>query len=317
LLPGTYGATVSVNSPAAGNSPQSIPVTFTVNNAPAVKGSVRVNVATTGQNTDPTGYVVRVTVGGGLEAATNVNDNGFVVIPDVAPGPQTVTLDDVAANCIVGGSNPRTVTVVAGSTVETTFNVTCSAPVKGSIRVNVATTGEHIDPNGYTVRVTVGAGRTTTQNVGANGSVVFTDIAPGPQTVTLQDVAANCAVGGSNPRTVTVIAGATVETTFNSSCTAPTPRRVRIVNNMNSGLNLQQVVQVKVAATQQGVFTRSDRLTDDPASCLSLPGEAIARGQFRTFDIAIGNNYSVFIGIGLWDLDDQLCPLGSPWFRRR
>jgi hypothetical protein len=224
LAAGTYNATVSVSSPVAGNSPQTVAVTFTVSSAPPTTGSIQVNVATSGQNLDPTGYVVEVSVGGGFSQSTNVNTNGYVVISNLAVGAHTVTLKDVAANCVVGGSNPRTVTVVAGTTVETTFNVNCSAPAT---------------------------------------------------------------------------------------------RSVTLVNNMNSGLNLQQVVQFKVAATEGGVYTRSDLLTDDPAQCLNLPGEAIDRGASRTFDITVGSNYSVYIGIGIWDLDNVFCPLYYNWFKRR
>jgi hypothetical protein len=209
------------------------------------------------------------------------------------------------------------VTVVAGTTAETTFDVTCSAPTAGTIRVNVTTGGQNLDPTGYVVAVSIGGGFNRLEAVGTNGSVEVPDLAPGAHTVTLQDVAANCVVGGSNPRTVTVVAGTTVETTFNVACSAPAARRVRIVNNITSGLNLQQVVQFKVAATEGAVYTRSDLLTPDPAECLALPGEAINRGGSRTFDITIGNNYSVYIGIGIWDLDDFLCPFGSTWFKRR
>lgn len=92
-------------------------------------------------------------------------------------------------------------------------------------------------------------------------------------------------------------------------------RQVTINNQILSGLNLQQVVQVKVSGTNS--FSRSDLLTDDPAQCLNLPGEAINRGDSRTFDITVGQNYYLFIGIGIWDLDNFLCQYTHPWFKRR
>lgn len=93
-------------------------------------------------------------------------------------------------------------------------------------------------------------------------------------------------------------------------------RQVTIINQINSGLNLQEVVQVKIIP-RFGTFTRSDLLTDDPAQCLSLPGESINRLQSRTFDVDIGDDYEVFIGIGTWDLDNFFCSLGFNWFKRR
>lgn len=96
----------------------------------------------------------------------------------------------------------------------------------------------------------------------------------------------------------------------------PATRRVTISNEILTGLNLQEVVQVKIVSPTSN-FTGTDLLTDDPAQCLSLPGAAINRGQSQSFDVTIGNNYKVFIGIGTWDLDNFSCPASRPWFKRR
>ena len=92
-------------------------------------------------------------------------------------------------------------------------------------------------------------------------------------------------------------------------------RQITIRNQITSGLNLQQVVQVKVSSTN--TFSHADLLTDDPARCLYLPGEAINRGGSETFNITIGSNYYVFIGIGTWDLDNFFCSTPFNWFKRR
>jgi len=92
-------------------------------------------------------------------------------------------------------------------------------------------------------------------------------------------------------------------------------RSVTITNSMSASLNIHDVVQFKVSTTNN--FGRSDFLTDDPAECLYLPGESIAPGHSRSFDITVGQNYFVFIGIGIWDLDNFLCSSQSPWFKRR
>ena len=85
---------------------------------------------------------------------------------------------------------------------------------------------------------------------------------------------------------------------------------------MSEGLNIHEVVQVKIIAPNT-TFTRDDRLTDDPAQCLTLPGQSIPAGGDGTFAITIGDAYWVFIGIGIWDLDNFFCPSSSPWFKRR
>lgn len=94
------------------------------------------------------------------------------------------------------------------------------------------------------------------------------------------------------------------------------PRRFTIRNQMSTSLSIHEVVQVKVIPPNT-TFDRSDRLTDDPASCLGLPGESIQSGQSRSFGVTIGDAYWVFIGIGIWDLDNAGCPSSRPWFKRR
>jgi hypothetical protein len=115
-----------------------------------------------------------------------------------------------------------------------------------------------------------------------------------------------------------VVAGQTVETTFNVTCVA---RRVRIINNSNSTVLLKNVVQFKVVASDptfaSGVFTNADLLTED-GLCHSLPGDQIAPGQTRTFTIDPAPPYKVFIGMGLWETDvvSDACPMDFPWFKR-
>lgn len=57
--------------------------------------------------------------------------NATVTFTGVPAGQVTVTLGDVATNCELemGQQNPRTLTVTAGQTVSTTFNVVCDAHV--------------------------------------------------------------------------------------------------------------------------------------------------------------------------------------------
>jgi hypothetical protein len=83
----------------------------------------------------------------------------------------------------------------------------------GSIQVS-AVTSDPGDSNGYTVSVDYGAGPA----LDANGSVTFTDRAPGDHTVLLGDIDGHCQVSGENPRTVTVTTGETAAITFEVEC---------------------------------------------------------------------------------------------------
>lgn len=97
----------------------------------------------------------------------------------------------------------------------------CQAPSSpGTLQVDTSTTGDDIDPDGYSVSV---SGQTS-QAVGVNGSVSFPNLAPGNYQVQLTEVAANCTVAGLNPRTVAVSSGSTATTTFTVTCeTGPPP----------------------------------------------------------------------------------------------
>src|SRR5204862_5321495 len=93
--------------------------------------------------------------------------NGSTTYDNLPVGGQSVAISGLAANCSVSGANPRSVTVVAGSTATTTFEVSCAAvpPPTGSLTVNTHTTGSDLDADGYTV--TVGG---NARNIAVNGS---------------------------------------------------------------------------------------------------------------------------------------------------
>jgi len=84
----------------------------------------------------------------------------------------------------------------------------------GAAEVTVATSGESVDPDGYSVRVA----SVPAQPVAINGTITLSALAAGDHAVALNDVAANCAVIGDNPRTVRVSAGATARIDFAIAC---------------------------------------------------------------------------------------------------
>lgn len=176
-----------------------------------ILGTVDVITSTTGDDIDPSGYTVRVE--GVPDQAVGVNDT--VSVTDVVWGDRTVELLNLESNCTVDGDNPRTVTVPQEGVVETTFTVSC-VPLEGDLTVTASTTGGDLDPDGYTVSVD-GA---TSLTLDTNGSVTFIDLEAGDRSVELSGIAPNCAVTGNNPVTVTVPPSGGASHTFDITCTA-------------------------------------------------------------------------------------------------
>jgi hypothetical protein len=85
-------------------------------------GSIQVLTVTTGPG--PEGYQVAVDEDEPLPISPN-GSRTFSLLP---VGEHTVTLSGLLENCSVEGPNPRPVTVEAGVTTETTFDVTCFGP---------------------------------------------------------------------------------------------------------------------------------------------------------------------------------------------
>src|SRR5213082_358789 len=180
-------------------------------------GTLAVTVTTSGSNT-PSGYTVIVDG----SSRQSVGANGLVTFIGLPPGSHTVQLAGVPSNCSVSGSNPRSVSLIAGLVATTSFSVSCAAPPPqtGNLTVSTSTSGSNVDADGYTVTVDGNASR----SIGTNGSVTFTDLSAGNHTVALSGVTANCTVSGGTSRTVSVQAGGTTSTEFWVSCAAPPPQ---------------------------------------------------------------------------------------------
>jgi len=94
-------------------------------------------------------------------------------------------------------------------------------------------------------------------------------------------------------------------------------RSITIQNSMSGGTILTDVVQVKLSTTEQGAKTTNDLLTNDIPVCRNLPGNVIGLGSRKKFNITVGNDYYVYIGIGKWeyDLTGWIC-LPAAWWKR-
>ena len=107
-------------------------------------------------------------------------------------------------------------TVTGGATAELAFAVACNSAANGSIRVTAVTTGEDVDPDGYTAQLVGYAPYALYLPV--NGSSAYPSVQPGAYSVELGGVASNCTVSGANPRPVTVTIGATADAVFAVTC---------------------------------------------------------------------------------------------------
>jgi Tol biopolymer transport system component len=90
------------------------------------------------------------------------------------------------------------------------------APDTGTLEVSTATTGESVDPDGYTVAVD---GETAVA-VPSDGNVTIDGVLAGDHRVWLSGLAPNCAPSGANPRQSTVTVGGTTRVPFVIVCAA-------------------------------------------------------------------------------------------------
>lgn len=183
---------------------------------PPTTGSLRITSSTSGPTPDADGYTITLD---GTDRG-QLGTSGAVTVDGLAPGEHLIGLSGVAGNCGVEGENPRSVTVTAGESATVGFAVTCVTlpPTAGTLHISTTTTGSNLDPDGYAFAVD-GA---TSQPIGVNASATLPNVAAGAHSVQLSGVAGNCSVGGTNPRSVTVSAGATADVSFAITCTATT-----------------------------------------------------------------------------------------------
>jgi hypothetical protein len=176
--------------------------------------SLAVTTTTTGVELDPDGY--SIVVDG--QPAGSIGVQATLAFSRLAAGQHTVELLGVAANCVLGGENPRAVDVADGSTATVEFAIVCSAGT-GGVRIATATGGTGGDPDGFTLLLDGG----DRGPIGPSATTTVSGLPAGSHTVGLAGVAVNCQVAGDNPRPVTVTAGATSEVSFAITCTAPGP----------------------------------------------------------------------------------------------
>lgn len=211
----------------------------------ATTGTIEVVTTSAGTPLDPDGYELLLDGA----PAQSIGTSATVSIPGMALGPHTVGLGGIAANCSLDGDNPRAVTVSPGTASPVAFIVACAAlpPSTGSIAITTATSGQDQDPDGYSFTIDQGS----VQPIGVNGTASVAGLAAGGHAVRLQGAAANCTIGGDNPRTVAVAAGETATTAFAVTCTATTGELTVTITGLPAGTSAD------VTVTGPGGFIRA------------------------------------------------------------
>jgi hypothetical protein len=176
-------------------------------------GRIDVAVNTSGLDTDSDGFSVSVD-GATLQF---VKAGGKVTVNNLSEGSHSVELSGLADNCRVEGPNPISVLVKSDGVAQVNFQVRCSRATTGGFLVNVTTTGNPVDPDGYQLNV---AGADARQ-IAVQASETFQGLTPGAHLITLKDVDPPCAVVGGNPQPFTVVPGKTVALQLTVACGGP------------------------------------------------------------------------------------------------
>ncbi len=173
------------------------------------EGALEIVAVTIGGAADPDGYTVSL----GRTGATtwSLPSNGSLVIPSLPPGADTLTLGDVAAECLVGDGVEHPVTIVAGGTTRLELNINCPA---SPLEVTAGTTGSDPDQDGYDVTID----GSVQGQLPPNGGVLAFPFIGGTYAVGLSGVSRNCTVSGENPRTVTVDPDHPITVHFDVAC---------------------------------------------------------------------------------------------------
>ncbi|HKT60457.1 MAG TPA: LpqB family beta-propeller domain-containing protein [Gemmatimonadales bacterium] len=169
-------------------------------------------MTTVGGDVDGDGYLVRVDGGTALRVS-----QGTTTLGDLEPGPHELTISDVADNCVVDGENPMAFTVARDQITQAALEVTCTA-YRGSMRVEVETTGWDVDVGGYTLLVD----GVEASPLDPTSTLTVPGVEPGEHAVTLGDVAPNCAVVIPRTRTVSVDSLQEAGVAFRVYCAAAT-----------------------------------------------------------------------------------------------
>lgn len=143
----------------------------------------------------PDGYTIRLNG----DRTGHLDTNDSLVFAGLDPGEYTLELSVLPADCRVTGENPRTVTLVAGNTTQTVFQVRCIPPNSGTLLVRTATYGN--GPSHYEIILDDGLFVETISN---DELLTLFPVPVGTRTVRIEGVPLDCQLVGANPRFILI-----------------------------------------------------------------------------------------------------------------
>ncbi|CAN5256736.1 hypothetical protein BH23GEM2_BH23GEM2_16530 [soil metagenome] len=250
--------------------------------APVI-GAMRVTIATTGGDRDDNGYVIAID----NDRLEPISGDGAKVLQGLGAGTHSVALENVADNCTVTGSNPRSVTVTPETIAQVDFVVACDAT---GIAVTTVTSGPDVPPP-FQVRI----GDLAPTSVLSNGTTVIGRLAPGTYTVALTGIVEGCTLDGAPEVTVSVTHRDVTPVTFAVACLAlsgvvrvtlstsgedPDPNGYTVATT--DGWQSPAAVNGVVIFQPMAAGTHVVRLSGVAANC------TVASGSERTVTVTVG-----------------------------
>jgi hypothetical protein len=161
---------------------------------PVEPADLKVITSTTGLPL-PDGYTVSLSG----NRTGHLDTNGSLIFTGLDAGEYTIELSPLPPDCRVTGENPRTVTLVAGSTTQSVFQVRCIPPNSGTLLVRTATYGD--GPTQYDIILDDGLFVETIFN---DELLTLFPVPVGARTVRIEGVPLDCQLVGANPRVIII-----------------------------------------------------------------------------------------------------------------
>lgn len=255
--------------------------------APGPRGDFTIRTVTTGVEFDA---VYGIAIDDIFTREIGPNDS--TTFESVAVDTYLIELVEVADNCVVAPDNPRSLALIAESTVETTFEVECFE-TEGTLEVVTVTAGANPD-QGYGLALDgadVGA-------IGANDTLRTTGLVTGDHTIELSGIAVNCVLAGDPTRTVAVPSEGTVTSTYEVFCTdrvgdlriitesagLEDPSGYDFVVQFEDPLTIGPNDAVTIASVAQGV-ARVELLAESVEPICTLVGEPVRMLEVREGEV--------------------------------
>jgi Tol biopolymer transport system component len=231
---------------------------------PPATAELLLTIVTVGSQPDPDGYTVTLDDVSTTRVAASAES-----LLTVTPGPHTLRLGDLAANCSTNGNDTVGFSVSKGGKTAVAFVISC--PGIGILDITTATSGVTLDPDGYILSID-GVVRDT---LAVQDAFHLEPLPPSVYTVRLSSVAGNCSVSGGSTRSVNLGDGEAVRVEFVVTCVLrpdDTPGEKLVVSSRDGNTDSNLELMETNGSGRQAI---TDDLGDEMVPEFSLDGERI------------------------------------------